>query len=338
MNISWPTISIFPKSVTSAVALTALLITHGSPVLADSLPQLPNAITSFGACVNDGWVYVYGGHSGTAHQYTIATTLFDFQRCRVDGTGTWESLPGPVRAQGASLIAHSDSLYLIGGMSAMNESAEGGEKLMSLKYAARFDPKTQTWEALPDMPAPRSSHDAIILNDSLYVLGGWTLSGTRRGEWPGDAYVLNLQQPQDGWTTIPQPFKRRAVAVAVHAGKIFVMGGMDTKSQTSLEVDIYDPESNTWTSGPQLPKGPMDGFGASACTIDNRVFVSTYSGLVYTLNQKGDQWVQAATAETPRFFHRMVPADEQSLLLIGGASRKEGHLNTIEAVSIEAKP
>ena len=41
----------------------------------DELPDVPKAITSFGAEVLDGWVYVYGGHTGKAHQYSVDTTL-----------------------------------------------------------------------------------------------------------------------------------------------------------------------------------------------------------------------------------------------------------------------
>jgi hypothetical protein len=111
------------------------------------------------------------------------TTLFAFRRCRVDGSGGWEALPGPVRAQGAGLVAHEGSLYLVGGLAARNAVEGVDEKLVSVWHAAVFALATQTWSALPELPEPRSSHDTVVLGGKLYVLGGWELSGSRQGHW-----------------------------------------------------------------------------------------------------------------------------------------------------------
>ncbi len=36
-----------------------------------AFPDLPRAITSFGAAVVDDSIYVYGGHHGRAHHYSL---------------------------------------------------------------------------------------------------------------------------------------------------------------------------------------------------------------------------------------------------------------------------
>jgi N-acetylneuraminic acid mutarotase len=295
-------------------------------------PELPVAITSFGACVSDGWVYVYGGHAGAAHQYSLATTLFDFRRCRVDGSGGWESLPGPVRAQGASLLAHEGRLYLVGGMAARNEVRGEDEKLVSLRHVAAFDPSSQTWCKLPELPEPRSSHDSVVLEGKLYVVGGWELSGARRGRWAEHGLILDLERPESGWKEFRQPFQRRAIAAAAFDGRIYVIGGMDQEDDTSLEVDVYEPRTGEWTTGPRLPKGPMGGFGAAACVMDGRLFVTTYAGQLLELDLAADAWISVAELDTRRFFHRMVPAEPGTLWLIGGASRQSGHLNSVQCI------
>ena len=65
------------------------------------------------------------------------------------------------------------------------------------------------------------------------------------------------------WTTgAPAPTKRTEVAVAAVEGKIYVVGGFNKPSlrnaldyAISHSVEVYDPESNTWTTATPLPEG-----------------------------------------------------------------------------------
>ena len=54
--------------------LSGLLIVSGNLLgaqsKAKSIPDLPEAVTSFGACKLGNFVYVYGGHVGEAHVYS----------------------------------------------------------------------------------------------------------------------------------------------------------------------------------------------------------------------------------------------------------------------------
>jgi N-acetylneuraminic acid mutarotase len=53
-------------------------------------------------------------------------------------------------------------------------------------------------------------------------------------------------------TVAPLPNPRSDLAAVAHGGKIFVFGGCtDTASAPSVtnEVDMYDPQTNTWTTG-----------------------------------------------------------------------------------------
>jgi streptogramin lyase len=42
---------------------------------------------------------------------------------------------------------------------------------------ARFDPATKSWEELPPLPEPRSSHDVVVIDNQVIVVGGWALDG-----------------------------------------------------------------------------------------------------------------------------------------------------------------
>jgi len=317
---------------------TALAVLVGSPFTTNAadFPSLPSAITSFGACVEGDFVYVYGGHTGEAHQYSLDTTSFDLLRARIDGTSDWEALPGPARAQGASLVSWEGRLIRVGGLSARNETLEDEEELRSLTDVAMFDPESHRWSALPELPSPRSSHDSVVVDGKLYVLGGWELSGTRQGEWLEQAWVMDLNRSRPKWKKIDQPFKRRAVAVEALGNSIIVMGGMDSENDTSRNVDIYNIDTRRWSEGPKLPDGPMDGFGAAACVIGDTLYASTYGGKIFSWNTGDTEWAVVAEPAQRRFFHRMVPASDKTLLMIAGASRKEGHMASVEVVNLSA--
>ncbi len=67
----------------------------------------------------------------------------------------------------------------------------------------------------------------------------------------------------DAWTTgAHAPSKRTEVAAAAVDGKIYVVGGFSKPSfknaldyAISRAVEVYDPESNTWTTTTPLPEG-----------------------------------------------------------------------------------
>ena len=298
-----------------------------------AFPDLPGAVTSFGAVAADGYVYVYGGHAGEAHHYSETTTLNSFLRIPVDGGSEWETLAPDVRSQGASLVALGGYIYRIGGMAAFNDEGEKDD-LRSLDDFARYDIKANRWEALSSLPEPRSSHDSVIVGDKIYVMGGWNLEGGRdTGKWNDSMFVIDLSETKPMWKRLPQPFKRRAIAVAAHDGMIYAIGGMDSENDTSRSVDLFDTNKNIWSEGPQIPNGPMDGFGAAACSIEGGVCFTPYVGTVLVSVEGG--WKTVAELSKRRFFHRLVPIRGNRLVAIAGANRTDGHMANLEIVEIE---
>ncbi len=111
----------------------------------------------------------------------------------------------------------------------------------------------------------RSSHDAVVIGDKLYVVGGWTLAGKGRGDWIDDALVFDFTKPQAGWQTLPKAdTKRRALAAGEWRGKLVAIGGIDEDGAVIEKVSIFNPAVGAWTAGPPLPDGDLAGFGTSA--------------------------------------------------------------------------
>lgn len=306
-------------------------------VRATSLPPAPLEVTSFGAAIVDDQLFVYGGHTGRAHSYSRDEQSDQLWSIEL-GAGqaaTWKQLAPDDRVQGHALVAHGGDLYRVGGFTAVNEAGEEAD-LQSQDSVRRFDVTAGTWSTLPSLPEPRSSLDAAVLGDSIYVVGGWQLAGgSDDAHWHETAYRLDLTDIDAGWQAIAQPgFQRRALTLAAYRGRLYVMGGMTADQEITQEVAVYNPADDTWTAGPALPGEGMMGFGAAACTLGAKLFVSVAGGELLQLNDAGDGWVQLACADVGRIFHEMLPHEDR-LLLIGGVNMQVGKTTTIEEVVLK---
>jgi N-acetylneuraminic acid mutarotase len=329
----------FMQTVPTGLAAAAAvgLGVHADPVsLSDAVfPPLPEAVASFGATTLDDWLYVYGGHRGERHQYNSEDVSGAFHRLNLAKPTAWERLPSSLPLQGAALVAHAHALYRVGGMAAQNGRDEDHD-LQSTAAVERYDVRRASWEDLPPLPAPRSSHDAAILGDTLYVGGGWQLhGGDAKATWHESLLSLDLSRPGSAWETHPQPFKRRALALAAVRPKLYCIGGMGADNKTALTVDVFDTVSGAWSPGPDLPAGPMKGFGCSAAPQGDRLYFSGMKGELHRLSAAGDAWEFVGKLHHARFFHRLVSAGTNGLIAVGGED-SESKRADLEFISVPA--
>jgi hypothetical protein len=58
----------------------------------------------------------------------------------------------------------------------------------------------------------------------------------------------------DGWTELADaPVALTEVAAAALDGRIWVVGGLDEQGRAVSTVQVYDPSTDAWTGGPELP-------------------------------------------------------------------------------------
>jgi N-acetylneuraminic acid mutarotase len=287
-------------------------------VSTSALKSLPEKVTSFGAVTHQGWLYVFGGHKGERHEYSSEMVSGAFHRLKLSEGATWERLPDALPGQGQPLVAHGGYVYRIGGMGARNAAGEK-QDLFSTALVQRFNCETKHWETLPSLPAARSSHDAVVLDEKIYVMGGWELNGsTKNANWPATALVLDLKNLDGGWKQFEQPFRRRALAVAAEGARIYAIGGMNHDNKTTLAVEVYDARTGEWSQGPALPDGKNKGFACSAIEQNGRVFANTFQGDLLRLAADGKSWEVVGRLEHPRIAHRIVTAGEKQIIALGG--------------------
>jgi N-acetylneuraminic acid mutarotase len=242
------------------------------------------------------------------------------------------------RLQGTALVAHGGKIYRIGGLNAKNATTETDEDMHSTDEFACFDPSAKTWTALAPLPGPRSSHDAVVIGDKLYVVGGWALKGDSPGDWQRELLTYDFSTQSSGqgdWKKLPpMPSSRRAVAAGEWQGKLVVMGGIDEDGAIQRAATIFDPATGKWSDGPQLPEGDMAGFGASAWNLDGRLYMSSLPGELYCLSEDGTKWEKAAELKMPRFFHRLLPATAPKSILAIGGSAVDGPVSEIEVLPV----
>lgn len=305
--------------------IALLLLTAVSP--------LPEAFSSFGAATADGYVYVYGGHTGRTHQYSTESVTGKFRRLKLDGSGEWEELPAGERLQGLALVAHGGKLYRIGGMQPRNAPGEKADN-HSVATCAVFDPAAKKWSPLADLPAPRSSHDAAVIGGKLYVVGGWRMNGRgKESEWYEGGLVMDLTAKSPKWEPFAVPFQRRALQAAAVGDKLYVVGGLNSDAEVERTVNVYDTAAAKWATAADLPGGRMNGFTPGLCAEGGRVFATPADGTVYRLTAKGEAWEKVGTLEVARFVHRMVGTGD-GLMVLGGAS-KDGNVKQTERLSLD---
>ncbi|MDG3006221.1 galactose oxidase [Paludisphaera mucosa] len=314
------------------------LLSGKAPLEATTIASIPDpAVNSFGGAVQGKWLYIYGGHVGKTHSYDVNTTSRHFRRLNLEDGRTWEELPMERDLQGLALLSDGRYLYRLGGMAALNQPGDEHD-LHSVAEFARFDPEAKAWTAMAPLPEPRSTHDAVVIGRTIYAVGGWNMKGaTEESTFLENVAAFNLDKPEDGWKTIPQPFQRRALSAAGREGKLYVLGGLVGGGMTvDRRVDVYDPASGAWSRGPDLPGGGRtEGFGTSAFEVAGRIYYSGASGRIFRMNDAGDAWEAVGAWALPRLTHRLLPGLGDTILAVGGNARGAAQTAVIEAVRIE---
>ncbi len=300
------------------------------------LPDLPQGITSFGGAISGNTLYAYGGNYGSAHEYYQSGQSNDLWSLKLTGQSKWKKLATGPRLQGLAMVPHDGLLYRVGGFTAMNKEGDD-QDLRSQDSAAVFDPKSGEWRDLPPMPVPRSSHDAAVIGDMLYVAGGWNMPGAGEDHvWHDSAYALNLSAENREWKAIAKaPFKRRALSLAAWNGKLYCIGGMQEQGGPSTRVDVYDLATDSWAQGPSLHGTAMDGVGSSSFACGGALFASTISGSVQRLSTDGKSWELAGQLDHPRFFHRLLPWQDKTLVAVGGGIMSVGKVLEVDLLTVK---
>lgn len=204
-----------------------------------SLAPLPTSNYAAGAAFVNNQLYCFGGFATTALQ------IYN------PGTNTWGTGAGLAELrQYMGVAVNGTDVYIVGG-----DTGGGGWR----NTLWRYDTVGNTWNfSLPVMPGgARYNNAAALVAGKIYSMGG---------NAGGPALTINEAYDigSNTWITrTAMPTARAAHALVVYNGLIYAIGG------GTLNLDIYDPVTDSWSAGPPMP------FGANyhASLMQGHIFV-----------------------------------------------------------------
>ena len=178
----------------------------------------------------------------------------------------------PTLRSGFSTAVVNGKIYLIGGTPFQNRRGPYG-----LPTVEVYDPKTNSWERVADMPTPRTSTEATVINGTIYVCGGYNGIDNRAVNLKFLDIVEAYDPKNDTWARKQgMSVSRVDFGVGAVAGKIYSIGGsvhpFDRKPEAPGRIDLveaYDPATDTWVKRADMPT-KRDGFGVGV--VNNRIY------------------------------------------------------------------
>ena len=257
-------------------------------------------------------------------------------------------LPTP-RGEFATAVI-GGKIYLIGGTPLENlrgvrrENEPGiwkGPFGMSLVEV--YDPQTNMWERLTDMPTVRSGAKAAVVAGRIYVLAG-RVGKDRQAVNLTTLKVVEMYDPEtDTWVRKQDMSRRRAAfGIGVVAGKIYAIGGtVDLQPEVPWRVDlveVYDPATDTWAKRADMPTRRR---AVKAAVIRDTLYAiggsgwppagggGPFLGTIEVYEPRINRWTKRPDMPNPRtVFSTVVVADK--IYLMSGIRAGDGRLAPVE--------
>jgi len=276
--------------------------------------SMPTKRRGLVAAAVNGVVYAIGGYVGDmATEPTVATV--EAYRPDIVTFTPWTTkapLPEPLAySNGAAVIA--GKIYVAGGVHFTNNGA------VVKKTLYRYDPATNAWTRLADMPRTSSSGVSAAIDGRLYVYAPF---GAEDDSYEAALYRYNPST--NAWVKRANPpAAQTGAVVGVINGKMYVAGGFSGKGQPVATLTVYNPVTNTWAT-----KAPMKVArgGAAGRAINGKLYVaggaigsSTGStALTEVYDPATNAWTKRAEMLTPRTSAGSAAVNGR-LYVIGGA-------------------
>ncbi|MBE0570367.1 MAG: T9SS type A sorting domain-containing protein [Ignavibacteriaceae bacterium] len=187
-----------------------------------------------------------------------------------------------------------NNLYVIGGCQSTNATNK----------VEAYDPSSDTWSILNNLPAVRCYAMSCSFQNKIYVFGGgigmW--SNSSKSVYEFDAQMGNWTQKSD------MPYEIGGSGIAVLENLIYIIGGANNStSQPVSTVMAYDPVNETWSQKTDLPTARNM---LSACTFDGKIYAfggttedweNIFYKVVEVYDPSTNTWTQRADIPTGRW-------------------------------------
>ncbi len=183
-------------------------------------------------------------------------------------------IPEHRRRGGAGAVYYNNKIYLVGGIT--NGHMDGYKPWLDM-----YDPKTGSWEVLPDAPDTRDHFQAVVAHHKLYAFAGRRTSKRTDQDMSLTKQYGNVFDFKSlKWETVTQnlaiPTQRAGNAAFSWNNEIIIGGGESAiQKESHNEVEAYNFSTKTWSKWPYLNQGRH---GTGFAIAGNYVYIASGSG------------------------------------------------------------
>lgn len=277
----------------------------------------------------------YSAIGGTGIAGKSVTVHFSVAGMTTNATSiSWRTLaPSPITRAEAVGLAVNGKLYVLGGF---NGVLPGGHFIATPRCDV-FDPVTNKWTRIADMPEPFTHGEGVVVGNSIWFAGIYT--GNHPG--PGSTHVWEYNTVTNKWSRGPDlPVARGAAASGIIGSKIYVVGGMD-KTRTYDERDMWSYDlANPSKGWVKLPSMPSPRNHVTAAVLNGQLYViggqlhqeenQTALRVVERYDPATNKWTTVASLPAPRS-HAMngTFVMDGKIILVGGEDGFDKPHNTV---------
>src|SRR5580765_4862237 len=247
--------------------------------------------------------------SGAAVVKNLGAPLFPEGGC---GTpGPWSTAtPGPLARYRAGSSTDGQYVYVYGG---------GDSTVGNYNDLWRWNPVTQIWTQLANMPTAKQNIQGAYWNGKIYVPGGF-VNATATHITENAIYDIATNT----WSTgAPLPAAQTGANVAFN-NKIYNFGGNPGPQNT---VTIYDIATNTWSNGAAMPVAITYGRAAVSSLVPFADYPGGMAGGVtvntlYRYDFAANTWATMAPLQQARNSEELMtsPFEDQLYAVMGGGA------------------
>jgi len=255
--------------------------------------------------------------------------------CAGDAECPWRAgAPMPLKVAEAASAVLNGKVYLFGGVF----PRKPGEPIGPLDHLVdvyQYDVASNEWSKKAPMPFGFgfSGSPAHTIGDRIFVPVLW---GQQLGAYVPDGprnELVEYTPATDQWRTrAPRPTYRWRSASSVVNGKLYVLGGAgfiddgprepNKPSSLKSHVEIYDPASDSWTTGQAAPM-PFSANNES-CVHGDSIYIfgpetdAGLSGLVLKYDTAANTWSATAPMREPYRRGASCTAVDGAFYIVGG--------------------
>jgi hypothetical protein len=239
--------------------------------------------------------------------------------------GNWASRAAyPVRASAAAGVAQGGMLYIFGGL-----TSGGG----AINSAYKYDPNTNLWTQLADIPAARSDASAVSDGTYIYILNGMNANVVQSTLWRYDP-ITNT------YTSLAlAPIATRSQEVVYQGGKLYRIAGCTTGfcADVTASVDVYTTSTNSWAPAGTVADYPLATHDHSAVAYGGYTYGTggdTDLGKTYRYDPITNSWSDSAVTDLSIPRYAAVTGILNGRWLLAGGSDRSYYSNTAVALSL----